>query len=397
MFKKYITTGFLISIFTASLIAGSIVDRSSDNNELSYSKEGAFDYDAVNGWWWYKQKVIDQNGKETEIKEKMTTKEKLSIEKEKDVVKLLKQQIKQLDSVKERLEYAYPNLAPIYSTNSAGKKCLTNSSADCFVFPLQAEAQHVPVMAAWLSDPSPTNSREWLQWEAKYFNHLQKISLGNRFAFLSGGANAYPTDTSFVYGDNAAFPMSDNVKDERKLKIIETAKENLGLMFFMGGNTALEENIGSYVKMREFDTKPWNMLNTIIVVQSKEIKDLILKKVSSSNIKSSQEYWSKVSWKISPEAFSKFDISITPSVVATYKTKENKIVWQNIYSGGASVDEVRDALVNFMVYNDIVKPVEMSASINAAGVQKNMDTNAPVINENNIYPDTNILTRGNQK
>jgi hypothetical protein len=396
MFKKYITTGFLLSVFTASLIAGTIVDRNSDNNELSYSKEGVFDYDATNGWWWYKQKVVDQNGKETEIKEKMTTKEKISIEKEKDVVKLLKKQIEKLDAVKERLEYAYPNLAPIYSTNSSGKKCLTNSSSDCFVFPLQAEAQHVPVMSAWLSDPSPTNSREWLQWEAKYFNHLQKISIGNRFAFLSGGANAYPTDTTMVYSDNAAIPLAENAKDERELKIIESIKDKVGLMFFLGGNTQIEENIGAYEKMREYDTTPWNKLNTLIVVPSLELKNYILQKVKATQSTSAIKYWSNVSWKISPEAFTKFDISITPSVVATYKTKDNKVIWQNIYSGGANVYSVRTSLLQFLVYNDIVKPVEMSASINAAGVQKNMETNKPIIDEEGIYKDINQLEkRGN--
>lgn len=392
MFKKYIISGIVLSALASSLLASSPVTRG--DNELAYSKEGAFEYDAVNGWWWYKQTVKDQNGKEAEIKEKVTTKEKLAIEKEKEVVKLLKKQIEKLDAVKERLEYAYPNITPIYSTDAKGKKCVTNSSTDCFVFPLQAEAQHVPVLAAWLSDPSPTNSRNWLQWEAKYFNHLQKISLGNRFAFLSGGADAYPTDTTFVYNDNLAFPIAEESKNERKSKIIEAAAENLGLMFFMGGNTYLENTISTYEKMREYDTSPWNKISTIIVVQSEDMKNHILAKVKNLNIKSSEKYWSKVKWKISPEAFSKFDIAITPSVIATYKPKDGPIIWQNIYSGGAAMDSIKDSLISFLIYNNIVNPIEMSASINNAGRQKNMEVKAPLLLENNIYKDINTLQRG---
>lgn len=391
MFKKYIISGIVLSALASSLLASSPVTRG--DNELAYSKEGAFEYDAVNGWWWYKQLAKDQNGKDVEIKEKITTKEKLSIEKEKEVVKLLKKQIEKLDAVKERLEYAYPNITPIYSTDAKGKKCVTNSSTDCFVFPLQAEAQHVPVLAAWLSDPSPTNSRNWLQWEAKYFNHLQKISLGNRFAFLSGGADAYPTDTTDVYSANPSRNLPAKAKIERELKIIDTASDKLGLMFFMGGNTVLENSVDTYKKMREFNDKPWTKINTVVVVQSKEMKDNLIQKIKLIPIKSTQEFWNNVTWKISPEAFTNFDIAITPSVVATYKTKENKIIWQNIFSGSVEAEDVRGALIRFMVYNNIVNPVEMSSAINSATVQRNMSTNTPVLNEDNIYKDSNTLNK----
>ena len=38
---------------------------------------GFFEYDAANGWWWYKEKTKDKDGKEHEIKTKMSNKEKL--------------------------------------------------------------------------------------------------------------------------------------------------------------------------------------------------------------------------------------------------------------------------------------------------------------------------------
>jgi hypothetical protein len=386
-----IKVGLILSALTAILLAGSPVTR--DANLLDYDKS-SFEYDAANGWWWYKDKAVDsKTGKEVEIKEKMSTAEKIKVEKEKKVEKLLQMQIVKLESIKSRLDYAYPNLTPLKMKDENGKECVTNSSASCFYFPLQPEAQHVPVLAAWLSDPSPTNSREWLKWEAKYFNHLQQVSIGNRFAFLSGGPNVYPTDTTSVYEESLTNPVSGKNKVERQRQIIESVSKKTGLMFFLGGNLEIEESIDAYRSMRQYATTPWNKINTVFIVPSQEIKNLILKKIERTYDPEVTKYWKGVTWKISPEAFTNFDIAVTPSIVATYKTEKGKVIWQNIYSGSTDVNSVRTGLIQFLVYNNIVKPVEMSASINAATVQRNMQVEKPVINESKIYEDSNSIER----
>jgi hypothetical protein len=381
----------ILSALTAILLAGSTVTR--DANLLDYDKS-SFEYDAANGWWWYKDKAVDsKTGKEVEIKEKMSTIEKIKVEKEAKVEKLLQMQIAKLEAIKSRLDYAYPNITPLKMKDENGKECVTNSSASCFYFPIQPEAQHVPVIAAWLSDPSPTNSREWLKWEAKYFNHLQQVSIGNRFAFLSGGPNAYPTDTTSVYDESLITPVSGKNKIERQNQVIANSSKKIGLMFFLGGNLEIEESLSAYSQLREYDIKPWKDLNMVFVVPSKEIKSLILKKIERTNDREVQAFWKKATWKISPEAFTNFDISVTPSVIATYKTDKEKIIWQNVYSGSTNVNSVRMGLIQFLVYNNIIKPVEMSASINNASVQKNMQVEKPVFNETGIYEDSNTIKR----
>jgi hypothetical protein len=381
----------ILSALTAILLAGSTVTR--DANLLDYDKS-SFEYDAANGWWWYKDKAVDsKTGKEVEIKEKMSTIEKIKVEKEAKVEKLLQMQIAKLEAIKSRLDYAYPNITPLKMKDENGKECVTNSSASCFYFPIQPEAQHVPVIAAWLSDPSPTTSREWLKWEAKYFNHLQQVSIGNRFAFLSGGPNAYPTDTTSVYDESLITPVSGKNKIERQNQVIANSSKKIGLMFFLGGNLEIEESLSAYSQLREYDIKPWKDLNMVFVVPSKEIKSLILKKIERTNDREVQAFWKKATWKISPEAFTNFDISVTPSVIATYKTDKEKIIWQNVYSGSTNVNSVRMGLIQFLVYNNIIKPVEMSASINNASVQKNMQVEKPVFNETGIYEDSNTIKR----
>jgi hypothetical protein len=402
MIKKSI----LISLSLLTVLnAAPIVERTKDNSSLSYNNEGKFEYDATKGWWWYKQKIKDKEGKEIEIKEKFSTKEKLKMEKQNSLIKelkiqssLIKKQNKKLDKVKERLEYAFPNLTPIYTKNKkTGEKCLTNSKAECFVFPLQAEAQHVPVMANWLSDPSPTNSKEWLRWEAKYFNHITKISYGNRFAFLSGGPNVYPTQTTFVYNDNIAFPASETTQKTREAQIILSLKDKLELKIFIGANTFKENTIGAYKRFRHFTHKPWSELKYTIYVPTKEDLKLILTKVSKMHGKKVQEFWKNANIEVGKNNFKKFKITSTPSIVALYKTdKKNKegkkeIIWQNINIGTTGAVTMRKSLIRFLIYNDIINPAELSAAVNDASVQKNMFTQKPKINEKDIYKDNNKI------
>jgi len=402
--KKSIFLSLAVLVSFSQLNAA-IVDRNSNNSSLSYQSEGTFEYDATNGWWWYKQKVKDKDGKELEIKEKFSTKEKLKLDREKSLLKeikiqtaLIKKQNKKLEKVKDRLEYAFPNITPKYTKNEkTGEKCLTNSKAECFVFPLQAEAQHVPVLAKWLTKPSPTNSKEWLRWEAKYFNHISKISYGNRFAFLNGGPNVYPTDTTFVYKDNVAFPISESTQNTRQAQILLALKDKLELRIFLGANTLRENTINAYERFRHFTHKPWNKLNVKIYVPNKEALKLMLKKISKIHNKKVQQFWQNKDIIISKEAFKKFKVKTTPSIIALYKTnKKNKngekeIIWQNINIGTTGADTIRRSLIRFLIYNDIIKPAELSAAVNSASVQKNMFTQKPKVNEDKIYKDNNKI------
>lgn len=397
----------LTLLTTSSLSAGETKSSETKSSGKSTGTKGeighstgneVFEYDAANGWWWYKQKEVDSTGKEVETKIKMTPKEKLDHDRNNKVIALLVKQNQKLEKVQERLEYAYPNITPIYTTNSkTGEECVTNSSEDCFVFPLQAEAQHVPVLANWLSAPSPTNSKNWLRWQAKYFNHLQKISVGARFAFLSDGPNAYPTNTTFVYNDNVAFPMSERVAENREKKIIQSMKDKLGLMIFMGGNTLLENSLEAYGKVGKYMNDPWNELNIAVVLPSEEAKRDILAKAASLHYKEVDSFWEKATIIINPELFKKFNIMVTPSVVATYKTDKEmengkkKMIWQTISTGTSGAEFTRKGIIQFLVYNDIINPVEMATAINAADFQKNMVAPKAKISENNIFEDTKSM------
>ena len=398
MIKKILSTTALCLTCVATLNAKDVSSDTSSHKslgiqkELGYSNDG-FEYDAVNGWWWYQQKDIDKNGQEINVKVKMTPKEKIDFEKDNELIILLKKQNNSLEEIKKKLEYVYPELTPQYSKNSKGETCVSNSSADCFVFPLQPEAQQVPVLAEWLKDPSPTNSKKYLQWQAKYFNHLQSISYGLRFAFLQDGPEAYPTDMTFAYGDNLAFPMSDDAANFRKLQILQGLKDKFGLVIFLGGNTYLEQNLDAYSHLSFLSKDIWKDINKMVVVPSESSKQFVESQAKQASVSDSwaKAFWDNVEIKVEPEMYQKMNIMITPSIAALYKTDNDDNIFQTILTGNIGEEYFIKASTQFLVYNKIINPADMAAAYNQGSMQTNMLIKPADINESKIFNDTKKL------
>jgi len=365
-----------------------------------------FEYDVANGWWWYKEKYKEKD-KVFETKVKVSPKEKVKMDKENEKIKLLKEQNKKLSKIQERLEYAYPNITPIYTKNSkTGKKCLTNSNVDCFVFPLQAEAQHVPVMAKWLSNPSPKNSKEWLKWQAKYFNHLTDIGYGNKFAYQSGGDSVYPTNNIYSAGDNISSPLTGKLLINRRTQIIEQLKDKLTILIFLGKTTSLDFTVKADKMFYKWNKKFYKNWNFYFVFNSIKSEREYEKRILSSGIDSNIEAWKDIKRKkyiiVKPEYFSKFNIKITPTTVALYSkdkkkgAKNSDIIWQKISTAYINPLKVVRNTIEFLIYNKIIKPSELSAEKINNSFYKGVNTNAE-INEDKIYKETNKMTVGGKE
>jgi|GEM_PF-4703004 hypothetical protein len=392
-----------ICIFTAlsaSLLFGSANatngGRSAGFAELGNSSvgNGIFEYDAANGWWWYKEKVKDKDGKDQEIKTKMTNKEKLDYEKDITVIKIMQRQEAALKDIKNRLDYAYPDVTPKYSKNSKGEECLTNSSADCFVLPVQAEAQQVPVMKEWLVNPSPTNSKKYLQWQAKYFNHLSKVSSGLHFSFLNDGPEAYPTDMTFVYNENLGAPMAEDAAGFRKVMILDELKDKIGLMFFFGNNLAYEDNTNAYSNVWVFANDYWANVQKIVIVPNEEAKNRLKAKADSFNSKDVKKFWEQVKIEVRPDLFNSMNIMVTPAVVGVYKTDKGETLYQTLSNGMISESVVVTNFTKFLTYNEIIDPSEMSANKNIGQIQKNLEIDPVKKKETEIFDDTKKIIQG---
>lgn len=388
-----------LSIYTCLLISTSLFSAEHVKGKVDLS------YDVSKGWWWYEETYTDPNtNKEEKIAYSMTPKEKQELDQKKETNDLLKkiaqdnEENKKLNqAILERLNYAFPEVTPIYTTNKkTGEKCVTNSSMDCFVMPVIAEGQQIPVLKEFLRNPSPDNSKSWLQWQATYFNHVQKVSHGLRFAFLKNGAEAYPTTTSFSYGDNPSSSEAENALGVRQAKIITSMKDNLALLVFVGKNRLFEKN-----NKIEYEIHNWNKtylkdIDKIFIFESDTQRDNFLtdiqKNYSGNNLdKDVLEFWKNAKVTVRKDLFEQYNIAMTPSTVLFYENKENKKnIAQVVLSGTLSSESLRSQITNFLTYNEIVSEKEFSAdkNWNTSDSNKEIKKVYPKPDNSKIYPDS---------
>jgi hypothetical protein len=339
------------------------------------------------GWWWYEETYHDKDKNKTKIiKYKVSPAEKLKIEKEEQTNKLLKMMVKQqielkkqneelknlTKKIKDRLKYAFPYTTPLKIKDKNGKECIANSSADCFILPVIAEAQHVPVFKKFLRNPSPENSKDWLKWQAKYFNHLRSISTGLRFSFLKNGSDVYKTSTDYSYGDNPYFSKSETFKAVREAKIIHKYKDKIGFLFFIGQNFNYEKIADIYKSFTNFNSTFLSDMSKAIIFPSEEAKNNVLNYINvelkNKGYYEIVEFFDSIKKVVKPELYKKYNIRLTPSTVLFYKDK--KSYWQTILTGNVSPDFIRQNTMKFLKYYKIVEEKEMGADKNWNIIEK---------------------------
>jgi len=322
------------------------------------------------GWWWYEEVYKDKDTNKTKVvKYKLSPSEKAKIESQKKQNKLLqiiamelKKNTKLQEKILDRLEYAFPNVTPKYTINrKTGEKCLTNSSADCFVMPVIAEGQHIPVLKKFLRNPSPKNSAEWLKWQATYFNHVRQVSNGLRFAYLQGGGKVYPVATDYTYGDSVIFPISDTMRKAREAQQILKLKDKIAYLIFIGQNKNQELNNRFYINIAQAQTSFLKDMNIIYIFSSKEaeewFKSYVLNYLKKRGYSNPYKYFTNknVKFTIRPDLYKKYQVRVTPSVVLFYrKDEKTKPLWQTIAVGKVSPNIIRQSTRAFLEYYDII-------------------------------------------
>ena len=363
------------------------------------------DYDKANGWWWYEETYKDDVTKKLEkIKYKMTKEEKAKLDKEdetKELLKILIAEQKESKNVNReilsRLNYAFPNVTPLKTTNKkTGEECNTNSSSDCFVMPVVAEGQQIPVLKEFLREPSPEKSKEWLKWQATYFNHVNKVSHGLRFAYLKYGAEAYPTRTDYSLGDSLVNSQAENVQGDREAKMIYSIKDQVALLTFVGKNRMFEEANKIPLQIHNWDASFLKDIDKVFVFESEIGRDKFLADVE--NVYGKQrgdlevvEFWKNAKITVRPDLYDSYKIKMTPSIVMFYEDKAKKNnIFQTVSVGTLSANNLRKQMINFLLYNDIFEPKELAAEANWSSPSKRVSKEIPAPDDKNIYEDYKI-------
>ncbi len=322
------------------------------------------------GWWWYEEVYKNKDNNKTKIvKYKISPQEKAKLDRQDKLDKLLKVLIYKTEEnnkiqkkILDKLEYAFPNTTPKYMINpKTGKKCLTNSSAECFMMPVIAEGQHVPVLKRFLRNPSPHNSAEWLKWQATYFNQVRQVSNGLRFAYLKGGDKVYPIQTDYTYHDSVFFPITPYMRAGRVAQQILKIKDKLAYLIFIGQNKNQEVMSKFYTNLGQIETTFLKNMNIVFIFPSKKgekwFKSYVLNNLKKKMYMGAYKYLTsnKVKYAIRPDLYKRYHIRVTPSIVLFYKKDhKSKPLWQTISVGDVYPDVMRTGTKEFLEYYDII-------------------------------------------
>lgn len=365
MLKKVALFALAILFSVSSLNAVSIKvvnEKSKLFNEVDQS------YDIKKSWWWYEEETpeeVEEDGQPvkpeeapTKIKYKVSPVENKQFVLMQKMIQVQELQLAEMKKMNETLDYNFPRRAPKYTVNKkTGKKCLSNSSADCYHPILIPEAQQVPAMAKFLKAPNMKNAKNYLGWQAAHFNHVTDIGYGISFGYKQYGKEAYPTNTL----NNIQTPMG-GLSEYRygvEFATIKAIQDRLSIYVFLGKTSWMENQIG----LQRISMMNANILSHVkdfnFVHLNENSRDRYVEELSKLTPDVLAGY-KRAKIKVDEGMFKKFKIDISPTVVVVYDDKKGNKIWQKITNQYASKTLVSN-IYNFLVYNKVIKPENMNS------------------------------------
>lgn len=364
MLKRILLTALSIMFLatTASAVAIKVTNKNSKLfNEVDQS------YDVKTSWWWYEEeapeeleedgKPIPEEAKPAKIKYKVSPAQNKQFQMMQKMIQIGEAQLAELQKINATLDYNFPRRAPKYTINKkTGEKCLSNSSADCYVPILIPEAQQVPAMANFLKNPNMKNAKIYLGWQAAHFNHVTDIGYGISFGYKQYGKEAYPTNTL----NSIQTPMGtlSAYRYGVEFATIKAIQDKLSIYVFLGKTGWMEDQIGLH---------RISMMNQNILSHVKDFNFIHLNEHSRDRFVESLKKltpdilsnYQKAKISVQPKLFKKFKIDISPTVVVVYDDKKGTKIWQKI-TNQYTTKTIVSNIYNFLVYNKVIKPENMN-------------------------------------
>ncbi len=337
---------FILAIFSVSSYAQKLIDSQSATKERE------------KGFYYYDDYSDDNSTKPKKKKVPASPAQQMQGELTEELIKQMKINNKLQEKILKRLLYAFPDTIPEFTINKkTGKKCKSNSSADCFVMPVITEAQNsVPVMAKMLKNPTAENVKNYLEWQSVYLNHSFKIGQG--FSLVS---KQYEREINKMDGmSHTQRPLDGNKQNEiaylKKSLIVKKLGKKLGLMVFIGKSKELERNFAGHEYTALLNSQFGNMENIVYVYNSQKDREHVEKIIASFGPKNNGfKKYSKVRVIVDPKQFDRFKINATPSAVLLYTKDDGSIIWQK---AGYAIDPqaLLTTTYRFLQFNNIIKP-----------------------------------------
>ena len=127
-----------------------------------------------------------------------------------------------------------------------GKKCIANSSKECFQMPLTPNAQKIPVYKNWLRKPNEKNTIALTQWQAEYNRRISKSAHLRDFVITKYADKAYPAPMN-RFGFDSTMGYHQIVQEENNKLIANSLKSKYELYLYFGKNPQLDyQSFGVY-------------------------------------------------------------------------------------------------------------------------------------------------------
>jgi len=236
-----------------------------------------------------------------------------------------------------------------------GKKCIENSSAECFNFPVIAEAKRIPVLKNWLKNPTIENAAKWQAWLSKYMSQVLNIGMSNVQAITQFGDKYYKhhfLTNGFIdaTGYNKALEAKTN-----SMVLKKYLSKKIQIYIFLGYQSDIDAI--SIPTLSEFYNKFSNDIEIAVIYLNKDIQtklkniySFVLKNpIKRKNLISILDTNKNVFY--GEKYFKHFGIYATPSIVVrNLKTNKSQI----IQTGKSTMQTIIDNIIEYAKLNKLI-------------------------------------------
>ncbi|MDD3465634.1 MAG: hypothetical protein PHE67_00675 [Campylobacterales bacterium] len=353
-------------LFLAVLLVSSNAFSATPTNKKKFSSqvERGYKSDEVERGWVFGDD--NDNNKTNNTDEQITvTPDKNNRKGQRDLVAILedmlaiqKEHLKEQKRIRQILEEQF-DPKPKLITKADGTKCIANSSADCFDFPLIPEAKRIPVMAEYLSHPNDMQKvSEWKRWFSKYLNHTYDIGKANEYEAAANGSTTFQTDYHSGSVDDS-YGYYSVAKAEHNTKIINLfgQKGLLKLRILIGKTPTVD--LYALDDIARFIIKHNNLPIELIFFDNASAS---IYSDSTSLLSIAKQAFNapRVVKKIDPSLFTA-GIQNSPTYVPIYN-KSGENISKPIKYGKLSSDMLASEIIEWMVYEKIIDPATLNDS-----------------------------------
>lgn len=238
-----------------------------------------------------------------------------------------------------------------------GKKCIANSSSECFDYASlienNPEVNKVPALKKFLSDPyTLANAAEYLKWQGQLFSHSYSIGNGLQFAQEQFGQEASSLPMARSTYNNTTGLYDGVMMPKIKKRYINSLRNELRFKIFIGENNKLD--IFSLSSIAE--TLSGNeRINFEFIFKNQYSKDLFESGIRTIYGKNNAN-WNRSIKIVDVKQFNDYGIYTTPSLVAIH----SKGIGQTILTGRITDEQFVDRTLNFLEYNKLIDYSKMS-------------------------------------